>query len=369
MIWKLAQPLTITEQAIEEHWIREGLAFPVTTRFGKKTNLLRLKKEIIETLKKQVAYYNESRRSLFEAEDLEVVGECMVCGAKASDSTPKAEVYGATFSQCPECTHVFRSAGPTKEAVEEFYRTDTHYAATYTSREVSEFRVESIALPWVDWMVGTFKAKTGRSPRNIVDVGSGGGHFVEGCRRRGLNATGIEISDASCAFARETWGFEQDQRDFAEVAKEYAGADIVTFWGMLEHTPNPLEILSRSMDVFAGNREGMVVAKLPRWSCLSAAVQTLTPDTIVRHLDPLGHAMIFTDASAAELFYRAGFRPAAAWYFGMDVYETIMQFCHQVDQYDVLTKTGELQVDLQQKIDEARFSDNFVLAGFPGVSS
>jgi len=365
MNWTLTQNLTQTTTESSEIWTRGEESFPVSTRFGKKTNLLRLKKEIVSNLKEQVEYYNRSRRGLFSQPDMEEVEMCMVCGAPASEAIPVATVYGAEFVQCPVCSHVYLRKRPGAKAIADFYRSDTRYAATYTSKDVAEFRLESIAMPWVRWTIDTFERAHGRKPRSIVDVGSGAGHFVEACRRVGIEAKGIEISEASCEFAKEVWGIEQDSRDFIDVAGEYEGADVVTFWGLLEHTPNPAEILSKATQVVSASDAGMVLSKLPRWSCLSAGVQTLCPDTIVRHLDPLGHIMCFTDASTAELYYRCGLKPSAAWYFGMDVYETLMQFSHQVGEYAVLTKTGELQMELQQKVDEARFSDNFVIAGLP----
>ena len=75
--------------------------------------------------------------------------------------------------------------------------------------------------------------------------------------------------------------------------------------------------------------------------------------------------MLFTDASAAELYYLHKFKPIAAWYYGMDVYETLMQIGNHTGEFNALLKTGELQMELQQFIDEARFSDGLTLVGIP----
>ena len=109
----------------------------------------------------------------------------------------------------------------------------------------------------------------------------------------------------------------------------------------------------------------MVISKLPRWDSLSSAAQRLNPETIIRHIDPMGHIMLFTDASAAEMYYRHNFKPTAAWYYGMDVYETLMQIGNGTGNYDALINTKDLQVELQQFIDEARFSDGLTLVGIP----
>ena len=79
----------------------------------------------------------------------------------------------------------------------------------------------------------------------------------------------------------------------------------------------------------------------------------------------MGHIMAFTDASAAEVYYKNGFKPIAAWYYGMDIYETFMQIGNKIDSYEHLLKTGSLQMELQQFIDENKFSDGLTIVGIP----
>ena len=132
---------------------------------------------------------------------------------------------------------------------------------------------------------------------------------------------------------------------------------------MLEHTPNPAKILDAANKVLGS--EGMVISKLPRWLSLASAAQRLNPESIIRHIDPKGHIMLFTDASAAELYYRTNFKPIAAWYYGMDIYELLMQVGNSTGYYDAFLKSGELQIELQQFVDEQRFSDGLTIVGIP----
>ena len=70
-------------------------------------------------------------------------------------------------------------------------------------------------------------------------------------------------------------------------------------------------------------------------------------------------------ASAAELYYRTNFKPIAAWYYGMDIYELLMQVGNSTGYYDAFLKSGELQIELQQFVDEQRFSDGLTIVGIP----
>lgn len=369
MKWTRKESLSGIGIERQEVWARESEVeeqFEVDTYLGKKTNLHRLKKSIVENIPEKLEYYKESREKLYQPDSVEEVDCCPVCKSPTSSAIGKSNIYGANYVQCQVCTHVYVDKRPTKKAIEGFYLNDVTYAATYTSKESAESRLNAIAVPWVDWTIRVYEKQYGRKPNSILDVGSGAGHFVEACRRRGIKADGIELSESSRDFSREIWGIELDGRDFILAGSEYAGYDIVTFWGLLEHTPNPDKILEKAYEIVSqSDQGGMVIAKVPRWDSLSSAAQRENTSTIIRHLDPMGHIMCFTDASAAELYHRCGFKPTAAWYYGMDVYETLMQVGNHTENYESFAASSGLQVELQQYVDEVKFSDGLTLVGVP----
>ncbi|MBI4647573.1 MAG: methyltransferase domain-containing protein [Bacteroidia bacterium] len=369
MKWYKTTPLVQQGSEDAEIWLRKSkngtFEFPVDIYLGKKTDLLTLKKNIVESIKKQVEYYRNSRRLLYSQSETENVSSCPVCNESSENTITKLSVYGAEYVQCNNCSHLFVIRRPSQKAIHNFYLSDISYAATYTDKKSAESRLNAIAVPWVEWMVKVYKKKYGCEPNKILDVGSGAGHFVEACRRKGFIAHGIELSESSRKFSKEIWGIELDGRNFTDVAGEYAGYNVVTFWGLLEHTPAPKKILQAAYNIVSKSPQGMIISKLPRWNSLSSAIQTLCNDSIIRHLDPMGHIMAFTDASAAELYYSCNVAPIAAWYYGMDIYELLMQIGNKTGNYDHFINTGWLQVELQQNIDEVRFSDGLTIAGTP----
>lgn len=356
-----------------ETWIREdsdnSVEFPIDLYLGKKTNLLDLKKNIVRDIPNQIEYYKNSRESVYKPENLEEVKQCPVCNEASSSSSPQVIIYGAEYVQCSRCTHVYVLKRPLQSDIEGFYLNDVNYAATYTDKAAAESRLNAIAVPWVEWMIEVFTKQYGFAPKKILDVGSGAGHFVEACRRKGLQANGVELSQSSRDFSKQVWGIELEGEDFLKIADKFYGYDVVTFWGLLEHTPNPKSILSAAFDIVSKSENGMVISKIPRWDSLSTAIQRMSKDTIIRHLDPMGHIMCFTDSSSAEIYYQCGFAPIASWYYGMDVYETLMQLGNKSSNYDVLHKTKDIQTDFQQFIDNVKFSDGLTLAGIPLVNN
>ncbi len=370
MKWYRKDSLSLKQQASsQELWIREDQDllqnFHVDTYLGKKTDLLKLKKNVVSNIKETLEYFAKTRSEVYSHASPQMVELCPVCDTSSEHTEARVEIYGAKYVQCKRCSHCYVINRPNPTAIHNFYLSDVNYAATYTDKSAAESRLQAIAVPWRDWMVRVFEKYYGRKPTKVLDVGSGAGHFVEACRRSGIQADGIELSEASRQFSRDIWGFELDGNDYTKVYENYLGYDVVTFWGLLEHTPNPKELLRVTKKIFDAGNTGMVIAKLPRWDSLSAFIQGIKTDSIVRHLDPMGHISCYSDESAAELYFRTDFYPIAAWYYGMDVYELLMQLGHLLDDYDVLNNTSEIQLMLQQRMDEAKLSDGLTIVGVP----
>jgi 2-polyprenyl-3-methyl-5-hydroxy-6-metoxy-1,4-benzoquinol methylase len=366
--WKKLAALDQAEEARQETWFRmeEGKeeSFDVSILKGKKTDLLSLKKDVVGSIKTQVERFRESRTRLYAAPDHERVASCPVCEASSTDTREGKTIYGAHYRQCNVCSHVYVVNRPSRKTISNFYLSDVNYASTYTNKTAAESRLNAIAKPWLDWTQQIFQQAYGRLPRSVLDVGSGAGHFVEACRRAGMTANGVELSESSRTFAREVWGFELDGGDFCEVHEKYTNVDIVTFWGLLEHTPNPSELVACARKILCKDG-GMIIAKLPRWHSISSAAQKLYSESVIRHLDPMGHIMAFTDSSAAEMFHRCGLRPSHAWYYGMDIYEMLMQMSVAKDEFSVFVGSGPEQVELQQAIDNGTLSDGLTIAVVP----
>lgn len=341
-----------------------GRSYEVDVRLGKPVDILALKARVLEDFAAHAARTRDSRTRLYASGGTERVRQCPICGTDSAGSVPRLTVYGAAYHQCPTCSHCFVINRPTKAALEQFYASDAHYAATYTDVRVAETRVRQVAAPKAEWMVAQFQRLYGRRPQSILDVGAGGGHFVHACRQMGLEARGIELSAASRAFCRDHFGFDLDPVDFTEGWRAFTGVDVVTFWGVIEHVPHPMSLLRAAARLLVG-REGLVVAEVPRWESFSTAVQTAFPDSIVRHLDPIGHIHCFTDSSIATAFELAGLAPSAAWYFGMDGYELTMQVAHLLNDNRAVDALGPHIPLLQRAADQGRLSDEIVLAGRP----
>jgi len=79
----------------------------------------------------------------------------------------------------------------------------------------------------------------------------------------------------------------------------------------------------------------------------------------------LGHINCFTDSSLSTAFLKSNLDIAAAWYFGMDAYELMMQISNQFKGNQILRDMGEYIPPFQSGLDLARMSDGMALVGKP----
>ena len=79
------------------------------------------------------------------------------------------------------------------------------------------------------------------------------------------------------------------------------------------------------------NDGGILIVEVPRADAFGSAIQSQQPSSVWRHLSPASHMNIYSDASIATLLHDNGFRPIAAWYFGMDFYELLCQLATSLE--------------------------------------
>ncbi len=143
--------------------------------------------------------------------------------------------YGTTLSlrRCRACGFVF--ADGAVEDIPRMYRQldDPEYLqSTDTRRLQMEWLLDRV----LDQHVGF---------RSLLDVGAGTGLLVDAARRRGLTAVGIEPSRALAAHAIAA-GISVIEGILPNAALEGRTFDVVTLVDVIEHVPDPVNLLRHS---------------------------------------------------------------------------------------------------------------------------
>jgi hypothetical protein len=341
---------------------RRALSCEIEVTIGKTLDVLALKGTSLAEIRDYAGFLAGVAKRLYGpgAQTVEHRA-CPICRAEDIGSDALS-VFGVPYARCGQCGHGFVRQPPTAEALDAVFTESAAHSAVYVDRASLETRLAQIIAPKADWVLEQYRRRYRHAPKTALDVGAGGGHFVEGMRRRNVMADGYERSRASRDFAVEAFGVTLRHGDFLSDPPERR--DLVTMWGLLEYLPDPRRFLERARQ-WLNPADGLLIVEVPRLDCLGTAIQREAPTSVARHMDPTSHMNAFTDASLATALVETGFRPIAAWYFGMDVYELFCQAALRLGNDETLPRLAELIPALQASLDDGRQCDDIVMAALP----
>ena len=128
--------------------------------------------------------------------------------------------------------------------------------------------------------------------------------------------------------------------------------------------PEPQSLLKAARKRLAAS-SGLLIVEVPRFDALGTVVQACNPSSVARHMDPTSHINCFSDASLMTALAQSGFEPVAAWYFGMDAYEMLVQIALRSGHDDVLNKCADMIPAMQAALDFGLQCDDIIVAARP----
>ncbi|MCA1952679.1 MAG: class I SAM-dependent methyltransferase [Hyphomicrobiales bacterium] len=364
-VWRREAPVERVAVAMER-WTPpagRGGPFEIEVRTGKPLDVLAFKGTDLGEVRDYAAFLKRSAQALYgEEAELETLASCPACDAAQPVLEEAFRVFGVAYHQCPACGHGFVGRRPSAAAFARHFAASDDHAAIYTDSEAAERRIARIVAPKLDWVLDLFRRHLGRAPATALDIGAGGGHFVAAARRAGIGCDGFELAEGSRRFARETFGIALDNADFRAAPAQ--PVDLVTFWGLLEYIPAPRQFLRAARARLQPGR-GMLVVEVPRFEAAGTLAQIAHPEGVARHMDPSSHINCFSDSGLFSALVDTGFRPVAAWYFGMDAYELLVQCALVAGEDALVARLAHAIPLLQAGFDHGRLCDDIIVAAVP----
>lgn len=364
--WMRYSPLDgVPRQRLQESWEFRGQRYPVDVTAGKRLDVLALKGASTDEVRRYAAFLKSVSDRIYGPGALQrLVEACPCCGKSSADAKDAMRVFSGVYVQCGECGHAFVRDQPSMTVLSDLFQESAGHSSEYTDADlaVQRLRVQQISKPKLDWALSQFGRMFSQAPSTLIDVGAGGGHFVEAARLQGLDVVGYEKSASSRTFARKAFDIALIDGDF--LSERGNGADIITFWGLLEYVPEPRRFISAAKRRLS-NKAGMLIVEVPRFNCVGSAVQSLDGAVVARHMDPTSHINCFTDSSLCTALVEEGFKPVAAWYFGMDAYELLIQAAMRLNGDSTLSALASMVNPLQAALDAGRQCDDLIVAAVP----
>ncbi|MFA4826210.1 MAG: class I SAM-dependent methyltransferase [Methanoregula sp.] len=288
--------------------------------YGKEIDIFQLKKPVLNNIREHLEKTKKITDFLSDNEIPVEQRECYICGNK--ESRLVVNIHGFPYVECTNCSHVYTNKRYSEESIRRFYQKNAYWSEiTYANKETCFYRRDHVALPKVEFA----EKHLGISRGKWIDVGSGIGDLVSVLLSRGWSAYGLELSESSVNFAKDTFNvflMNQTLQEFIAVHSENSEKmDVVSFIGLLEHVINPLNHLSMAHSLLKSG--GAVMIQVPNAHSVASMTQSLFPENVFRHMSPSEHIMLFTEKSLITALEKTGFTPVVIWYHGLDIYELL----------------------------------------------
>lgn len=225
--------------------------------------------------------------------NIEIITRCPICG---KDSRNLSFRLGGNFEvrKCRTCNLFFRYLS----SVPDFLSYDSNY---YKQWDIPESHRAYEQDKTSDFRSALKRISMYKKGGTLLDIGCSTGEFMNIAREFGFRTTGIEPQKRAAEIAREKYGLNVINKDFLGTKWQNDTPDVVTMIHLLEHLPDPSEVLRKVKRILSPN--GIVVIEIPYLSLL------WTP--LLRRHHPIfegSHLIFFTKESIVSLLKAEGFR-------------------------------------------------------------
>lgn len=196
--------------------------------------------------------------------------------------------------RCLSCGHDFAWMFEGAVALE------THYGEHY-----SGFREDAVFANKIRTIIDSSLLPLLPAGASVLDVGCGNGEFLAAAAERGCRTYGLDFSEAAAQMCRGR-GLAAQSGDFLTFDfADRAPFDLVTFWDVCEHLPNPVDFLTRAFSLIKPG--GHVVVKVPLVTTKTVDLVCRVPRLAGALLSTPSHLHFFRKPGLLRLLERAGF--------------------------------------------------------------
>jgi 2-polyprenyl-3-methyl-5-hydroxy-6-metoxy-1,4-benzoquinol methylase len=145
--------------------------------------------------------------------------------------------------RCNRCGFLFTQDYPDENEIHKYYESDKYISHSDTSEGIINKIYHVIRRVMLLRKRRIINQLTGLKNGNLLDFGSGTGHFASEMKKSGWMVKGIEISEKARNYSSSTFGLEIIAPDHISEL-EADSFDCVTMWHVLEHFHDPYKYIA-----------------------------------------------------------------------------------------------------------------------------
>lgn len=237
---------------------------------------------------------------------------CISCASTGAEHLFRARGYDLV--RCTACGLAYIANPPGAEELKAIYSAGADYHTALCDPSSATFATQDrIAVRHLA------ETRRGVTSGRLLDVGCSIGQFAARARAAGFAATGLEMNEASAAFARTHYGLEVAEGTIHDAPQEAASLDVLTMFDVIEHVPDPLGDLRKAWDLLAPG--GRIVLSTPNIDGLfpRASLPLAKKLDYWPHPEPPYHLYQFSAKTLGAMLEKAGFAVTSTRHFAIDL--------------------------------------------------
>lgn len=234
---------------------------------------------------------------------------CKLCNKKLSENIFKS--FKINYKICNFCGHLNGQNQDTDKFIDYLYYKDK--GVKYSKNYIKDFskRVRHIYTPKVNFLKKVIKNKF-----NILELGSGAGHFLKACEKKNIYAEGYEVNNQLIKIAKQN--LKKNLIYQANMSTIYSKiinskSKVLALIGVLEHLKYPNLIFKN----FLKSDLKYMYISVPTIS-LSVFMENSFQNIFPRQLSG-GHTHLFSYKSIKYLETKYKIKIIGEWWFGTEV--------------------------------------------------
>lgn len=198
---------------------------------------------------------------------------CPLCGSvnpslyiQTNDFFLSAEPF--SLFRCTLCGFVFTQDHPDEETIGRYYASEDYLSHNDSAKSFFSVLYRFSRNIMLGKKRRIVEEATGLKNGNLLDTGSGTGHFLSEMKRAGWDVKGIEINEKAKQYSTSAFGV--DVIDPGLMSNLPAGSfDCITMWHVLEHFQDPYRYASEISRLL--KPDGICITALPNRGSYDAA--------------------------------------------------------------------------------------------------
>ena len=236
--------------------------------------------------------------------------------------------FKVNYTICEKCGHLNGLNEDTKKFVNWLYAGNK--GSNFKKNYLNDFnkRVLNIYLPKVDFLKKVIKSKI-----NLLDIGSGGGHFLKALELKRVKAIGYEPNKSLVELGNKKLKKNKLinlklEDTYQKVLKD-RNSNVLSMIGVLEHLDKP----NRMLNFFKQSKIKYLYICVPLFS-LSVLLENSFKNIFPRQLSA-GHTHLYTKNSLSFLAKKNNLKIIGEWWFGADFPDLYRSLLNSSSNYDV----------------------------------